>query len=212
MSNNIKINTIRINELPESDILSDSDVLIKEDSSATHKIKLSALINYIKDHSSIIDAFISRPEINKESGIAPLDENRKIRSENINFGAEQGMVYEGSEGALLKSNMDDHISDESNPHNVTKKQLGLGNVDNTSDIDKPISTLQQEALDLKADAGNAVLTGIPTAPTAPADTNSAQIATTAFVQSLVKNIELNEIISATEPTDQSDGQYWIKEY
>lgn len=166
MSNNIKINTIRINDLPESDILSDSDVLIKEDSSATHKIKLSTLINYIKEHSSIIDASI----------------------------------------------MDEHLSDESNPHNVTKEQLKLGNVDNTSDIDKPISSLQQEALDLKADTDNAVLTGIPTAPTAPADTNSAQIATTAFVQSLVKNIKLNEIISATEPADQSDGQYWIKEY
>ena len=43
-----------------------------------------------------------------------------------------------------------HISDTSNPHNVTKEQLGLENVDNTSDIDKPISTAIQEALDGKA--------------------------------------------------------------
>lgn len=43
-----------------------------------------------------------------------------------------------------------HISDTSNPHNVTKEQLGLENVDNTSDIDKPISTAIQEALDDKA--------------------------------------------------------------
>lgn len=34
---------------------------------------------------------------------------------------------------------------------VTKADVGLGNVDNTSDVDKPISTAQQEALNLKAD-------------------------------------------------------------
>jgi hypothetical protein len=46
-----------------------------------------------------------------------------------------------------------HISSTDNPHSVTKEQVGLGNVDNTSDADKPISTLTQEALDTKADAG-----------------------------------------------------------
>lgn len=35
-----------------------------------------------------------------------------------------------------------HTSNRTNPHNVTKAQLGLGNVDNTSDLNKPISTAQ----------------------------------------------------------------------
>ncbi len=43
-----------------------------------------------------------------------------------------------------------HVTDTSNPHSVTKAQVGLGNVDNTSDLDKPISTLTQTALNLKA--------------------------------------------------------------
>ena len=34
---------------------------------------------------------------------------------------------------------------------VTKADVGLENVDNTSDVDKPISTAQREALNLKAD-------------------------------------------------------------
>jgi hypothetical protein len=38
-----------------------------------------------------------------------------------------------------------------NPHAVTKAEVGLGNVDNTSDANKPISTATQTALDLKAD-------------------------------------------------------------
>ena len=51
----------------------------------------------------------------------------------------------------LPQQLQDHINDSENPHNVTKDQVGLGNVDNTSDVNKPISTLTQEALDLKAD-------------------------------------------------------------
>lgn len=50
------------------------------------------------------------------------------------------------------SNIQSHISNTSNPHGVTKDQVGLGNVDNTSDLNKPISTATQAALNLKADA------------------------------------------------------------
>lgn len=40
----------------------------------------------------------------------------------------------------------DHIANVDNPHNVNKSQLGLGEVDNTSDVDKPVSTAQQAAI------------------------------------------------------------------
>ena len=43
-----------------------------------------------------------------------------------------------------------HIASTNNPHGVTKSQVGLGNVNNTSDLDKPISTAVQTALDTKA--------------------------------------------------------------
>lgn len=42
-----------------------------------------------------------------------------------------------------------HATNKSNPHNVTKAQVGLGNVDNTSDVNKPISTATQTALNKK---------------------------------------------------------------
>jgi len=47
------------------------------------------------------------------------------------------------------ANIQSHISSTSNPHSVTKSQVGLGNVDNTSDANKPISTATQTALDAK---------------------------------------------------------------
>jgi hypothetical protein len=90
---------------------------------------------------------------------------------------------------------------------ITKSMVGLGNVDNTSDTSKPISSATQTALDNKAalshthtssnitDFNSSVsglvsnyallnsptLTGTPLSPTAAVDTNTTQIASTAFV-------------------------------
>ena len=50
-----------------------------------------------------------------------------------------------------------HITNTSNPHSTTKAQVGLGNVDNTSDLNKPISLLQQEALNSKANSDNGTM-------------------------------------------------------
>jgi hypothetical protein len=68
---------------------------------------------------------------------------------------------------------------------ITKTMVGLGNVDNTADSAKPVSTAQQTALDLKANLASPALTGTPTAPTAAASTNTTQVATTAFVRAEV---------------------------
>lgn len=49
----------------------------------------------------------------------------------------------------VQTNLETHINNKTNPHEVTKAQVGLGNVDNTADTDKPISTATQTALDAK---------------------------------------------------------------
>jgi hypothetical protein len=68
---------------------------------------------------------------------------------------------------------------------IDKSMVGLGSVDNTSDVAKPISTATQEALALKASKTSPAFTGIPTAPTASPRTNSTQIATTAYTDAAV---------------------------
>ena len=70
---------------------------------------------------------------------------------------------------------------------LVKGDVGLGNVDNTSDANKPVSTAQQTALDLKANLASPTLTGTPAAPTATVGTNTTQIATTAFVNAEIAN-------------------------
>ena len=50
----------------------------------------------------------------------------------------------------IQTNLTTHTSNQENPHNVTAEQIGLGNVDNTSDLDKPISNATQAELNKKA--------------------------------------------------------------
>lgn len=58
--------------------------------------------------------------------------------------------YETSIEAQAK--VDAHANLTNNPHSVTKSQVGLSNADNTSDVNKPISSATQTALDLKIDS------------------------------------------------------------
>lgn len=64
-------------------------------------------------------------------------------SPSLGLGETAQTAYPGNKG---KKNADDiaaHIADVNNPHQVTKDQVGLDNVDNTSDLNKPISAAQQ---------------------------------------------------------------------
>ena len=54
-------------------------------------------------------------------------------------------------GTTAQANLDAHIDNKENPHEVTKAQVGLGNVNNTSDANKPISIATQNALNEKLD-------------------------------------------------------------
>lgn len=56
----------------------------------------------------------------------------------------------------VNAKVDSHIGNKANPHEVTKAQVGLGNVNNTSDADKPVSTAQATAIaEAKAAGTNA---------------------------------------------------------
>lgn len=63
---------------------------------------------------------------------------------------------------VIKESLDAHIGNKSNPHNVTKAQVGLGNVQNLAPADMPVSTAQATAIaDAKA-AGTKAQTDLNT--------------------------------------------------
>ena len=95
--------------------------------------------------------------------------------------------WSGSVYVYITSGAVDSVAGKTGVVILAKADVGLNNVDNTSDLNKPISTTQQSALDLKANLASPALTGTPTAPTAAVGTSTTQIATTAFVNAEIAN-------------------------
>ena len=94
-----------------------------------------------------------------------------------------------------------HIANKANPHEVTKAQVGLGNVDNTSDVNKPISSATQTALNGKVNnSGNEVISGIKTfssSPIVPTPTTDMQSSTKKYVDDSKTEIQSKQIIAGT---------------
>lgn len=94
---------------------------------------------YIKDSNKKINGkyVIS---VNGRSGVIDLDTG------DIAFLDEKLGVLDQSY-LDLRRDINKHEADKDNPHEVDKIQVGLPNVDNTSDLNKPISTLQKKRFD-----------------------------------------------------------------
>jgi hypothetical protein len=77
---------------------------------------------------------------------------------------------------------------------VTKSHVGLGNVDNTSDADKPISSATQTALDAKLALAGGTMTGKITLDGDP--TQALHAATKAYVDNLSAGLHIHEAVNA----------------
>lgn len=71
-----------------------------------------------------------------------------VISASLALGETSSTAYRGDRG---KTAYDHSQLTTGNPHNVTKSDVGLGSVDNTSDANKPVSTATQTALNAKQD-------------------------------------------------------------
>jgi hypothetical protein len=76
--------------------------------------------------------------------------------DNLQTGINNEAIARADADGTLQDNIDavaddlnNHVTDTNNPHATTKNQVGLGNVDNTSDANKPISSATQTALNAK---------------------------------------------------------------
>lgn len=109
-----------------------------------------------------------------------------------------------------------HTSAKGNPHGVTKSQVGLGNVDNTSDANKPISTAAQTALDKKANTADLSkvaisgsyndLSGKPTIPSAVTVDTAMSSTSTNPVQNKVVNEALGTKANSADLTSHTGSK------
>ena len=96
---------------------------------------------------------MNKPENSDQFNVEHFNENT-TKIDNLIYTLDQSV-----------SPMNAHITDQNNPHHVTKSQVGLGNVDNTADLAKPISSAMQTALDSKVNSsalGSAAYKNVPT--------------------------------------------------
>ena len=73
----------------------------------------------------------------------------------------------------VQADLNLHKNNSSNPHGVTKLQVGLGNVDNTADLDKPVSNATQSAI-ITANSGKADKSYVDSQDQLKADKNTVE--------------------------------------
>ena len=128
---------------------------------SSHKVRWANIIGRPMIYSSLgfnQDGFMTQDSITREINsinnridaidlseiVSNLSTNLSNHTQNRNNPHQ--VTLEQLEGVSL-TNFNQHIENTENPHQVTKAQLGLENVNNTSDLNKPISTAMQNALD-----------------------------------------------------------------
>lgn len=178
--------------------------------------------------STAASTYVPVSEVGNADGIATLDANARIPLSQL------GNLVDGAPAALDTLNeLAAAINDDASyaagittalglkaplasptftgtVGGITKDMVGLANVDNTTDANKPVSTATQTALNLKANLASPTLTGIPLAPTATTGTNSTQIATTAFVKTEISNsVQPGAVYQTSAPSSPAVGQIWI---
>lgn len=70
----------------------------------------------------------------------PITLTQSVTNGNITQAPSSDAVFHAIK--IVQDDVDTHEARTDNPHSVTKAQVGLGNVDNTSDVNKPVSTAQ----------------------------------------------------------------------
>ena len=116
--------------------------------------------------------------------------------------------------AAITSNFNNHISDYHNPHKVTKAQVGLSDVDNTSDADKPVSNATQTELDKKANQTevNQLQQTITNLQTTIQQLQSQITNMSTTIESVQNNITNMQTTINTLPTvDSNDAKYLRKD-
>lgn len=180
---------------------------------STDKIVLKYQTHFTSTNSDSEDSHIINAATTSQAGLMSSSDKTKLDGLKDQAGIT-------SDIDAVQTNLETHINNKSNPHEVTKDQVGLGNVDNTSDANKPISNATQTALNGKFSAtdGNALKQRVDNIPelvatdiTVDSDNDSVNISLdkTSIVDGTLSGTTIN-INSATAskagilvPTDKS---------
>lgn len=112
---------------------------------STNNVVIKYQTHFTSTNSNSEDSHIINAATTSQAGVMSSADKTKLNSLKDQSGITADID-------AVQSNLETHINNKANPHQVTKKQVGLSNVDNTSDANKPISTATQNALNDKFSA------------------------------------------------------------
>lgn len=126
---------------------------------STDKVVLKYQTHFTSTNSDSEDSHTINAATTSQAGVMTSADKTKLNGLKDQAGIT-------SDIDAVQTNLETHINNKSNPHEVNKAQVGLGNVDNTSDANKPISNATQNALNSKFNAsdGNALKQTIENMP------------------------------------------------
>ena len=157
-----------------------------------------------------IDAEINRAKFEEADIRAAITAEQNRATAALNAEIQRAKEAE----ATITSNLNNHISDYHNPHKVTKAQVGLSDVDNTSDADKPVSNATQIELDKKANQTqvNQLQQTITNLQTTIQQLQSQITNMSTTIESVQNNITNMQTTINTLPTaDSNDAKYLRKD-
>jgi len=142
------------------------------------------------------DAVLS---VNSQTGVVVLTSTEVAEGTNLYY--TEGRVSANSDVAANVT----HATRTDNPHSVTQTQVGLPNVDNTTDLNKPISTATQTALDGKGTADPVTTVQTTTATTGTGATIAIATGEQKVIRARVTGFE-----SATDDTFWKEMTFGVK--
>lgn len=136
------------------------------------------------------------------------------REQSIQDSIDEEIVRAKRVETNIQDSHNSHVTDYNNPHKVTKAQVGLSDVDNTSDADKPVSNATQTELDKKANQTqvNQLQQTITNLQTTIQQLQSQITNMSTTIESVQNNItNMQTTINTLTTVDSNDAKYLRKD-
>jgi hypothetical protein len=124
----------------------DGNYMVFRDDDTFKDIVLDQVMQEIKNAVSAEKSWAQSRESELDAALAAETERAQSRESELDAALAAETERAQSKESELDTALTAHKDDKGNPHAVTKAQVGLSNVDNTTDMNKPVSTAQSTAI------------------------------------------------------------------
>lgn len=192
----------------------DHKVYVKVDPTSESFLSVSSAGVKITGVQNAINTAVDAERVAREAECKQIKDSMTQSGQGSTVALDNEIKRAKEAEAAITSNLNNHIQDYQNPHKVTKDQVGLNNVDNTSDADKPVSDATQTELDKKANQTyvNQLQQTITNMQTTIQQLQTKVNNMSTTIESVQNNItNMQTTINALPTVDNNDAKYLRKD-